>query len=796
MSVGEWPDPPAQPAIDARLLVAAVSAWSVLAACLGLSSTGRLAAALLAGVLAGGAGFLGGRGRVGAPGAWAAVSLAGMLSTLVLLSAGVQGAVAEHGPVRVLARDQAAVTAQVVLTADPQRLAPDARGSDRVRVTGEVRQIWGRGTSAFCATPVLVVGSASLLGFSWRDVVLLDGTLREADDGPAVAVLQVRGSPRPVAAAPWWVAFGEPVRAGLRAAVSGAAQDPRALVPALVVGDTSLFPDDLTEAMRRSGLAHLNAVSGANVSIVLGALLWVAARLGLRRRSRILLGAVGLGAFVVVARPEPSVVRAALMGAVGLAALLAARRGAAAPSLAAAILLALVVDPWLARSVGFLLSALATAALVFLARDWGDRLAARWPPVLAPLAYAVAVAVAAQVTTGPVVAAFSGYLSLAGVAANVLVAPLVPVTTLLGVATGLLAVLSPGAATLLGSVACWPAGLITGMARWLGELSTATVSWPEGWAGAVLLTVLSVALLLWAASARRFWQRRPVLVLAVLLLTSAVVLPTRWFTWPPTGWVVVFCDVGQGDAAVVRSGPGRAVLLDAGPEPQRAGECLDRLGVTALDLVVLTHFHLDHVGGLAGALAGRHTELVLTGPLAEPEGQVREVARATSGVPVRVVQPGEVYRVGPVRLTVLAPARRVAGGSAPNNNSVVLLVEAYGVRALFSGDLEREAASELAGRIVREPSLAAAVAGLDVLKSPHHGSGNLDRRFMALVSAPVAIISVGADNGFGHPTPEHLRVLREGGSQVYRTDLDGSVALTVSEDGFLRVVTDRSRGSP
>lgn len=795
-SPGEWQDLPPEPAIDARLLMAAVSAWAVLAACLGLSSTGRLVAAVLAGVLAGAGAFLDLRGGRAAPGVWRALSLAAMTSGLVLISAAAQGALAERGPVRALAHDRASVTAQVVFTADPRRLAPDARGSERVRATGQVRQILGRGASADCATPVLLLGSPELLEFSWRDVVAVEGTLRDTGEGPELAVLQVRGRPRLVAQAPWWVGFGEPVRAGLRGAVSEAPQDPRALVPALVVGDTSLFPADLTEAMRRSGLAHLNAVSGANVSIVLGAIVWVAARLGLRQRWRILLGAAGLTAFLVVARPEPSVVRAALMGAVGLGALLAARRAAAAPSLAAAIVLALVIDPWLARSVGFLLSALATAGLVFLARDWGRRLAARWPPVLAPLAYAVAVAAAAQVATGPVVAAFSGYLSLGGVAANVVVAPLVPVTTLLGVVAGLLAVVSPAAAAMVGSVACWSGGVITGVARRVADLGAGTVQWPGGWTGALLLAALSLTAILWAASAQRLWRRRPLAVMGVMLLALAAALPTRWFAWPPAGWVMVFCDVGQGDAAVVRSGPERAVLLDAGPDPARSRECLDRLGVTTLDLVVLTHFHLDHVGGISGALAGRHTELVLTGPLAEPQAQVREVARATSAVPVRVVHPGEVYRAGQVRLTVLAPARRIVGGSAPNNNSVVILAEAYGVRALFSGDLEREAASELAGRIAREPSLAAAVAGLDVLKTPHHGSGNLDRRFMELVAAPVAVISVGADNDFGHPTPEHLQVLRESGSLIYRTDLDGSVAITVTEDEVLRVVTDRARGSP
>ncbi len=261
-------------------------------------------------------------------------------------------------------------------------------------------------------------------------------------------------------------------------------------------------------------------------------------------------------------------------------------------------------------------------------------------------------------------------------------------------------------------------------------------------------------------------------------------------TWPPDGWRIAFCDVGQGDAAVVRTGPGRALVVDAGPEPAAVDGCLDSLGVSVVDAVVLTHFHADHVEGLPGVIGGREVGQVLVSPIAEPGYQVGEVTRWTGarGIPVSAVAAGDRLAFGDVTAEVWAPVRRIAAGSVPNNASIVLAVHVGEVDALLLGDVEREAAHDLVLRLRRDPQMASAATEFDVVKTPHHGSANLDPALMAAVRAPVAVISVGKDNDYGHPTAAHLAMLRSNGYAAYRTDQRGHIAV-VERDGRLEVVT-------
>jgi competence protein ComEC len=247
----------------------------------------------------------------------------------------------------------------------------------------------------------------------------------------------------------------------------------------------------------------------------------------------------------------------------------------------------------------------------------------------------------------------------------------------------------------------------------------------------------------------------------------------------------VACDVGQGDALVLSTGPGRAVLVDAGPEPAAVDRCLRRLRVRALDAVVLTHFHADHVQGLPGALAGREVGEVLASPVRDPPYQWEQVSRwvAARGIPLRDLYAGDRLSWPGATAQVWWPARRIAAGSVANNASVVLAVRTGQVDALLMGDVEREAAHAMLLALRRDPGMASTALRLDVVKTAHHGSSNLDEGFMAAVHAPLALISVGADNDYGHPAPRLLEVLRRSGSTVLRTDQRGDIAVVPAGEG-------------
>ena len=795
------------PVTDLRLLAPAVVAWAVAAACLGMDGRGHLVVAVVAAVLAvvaAGSAVLLARARpslgVGARGwplglidgvRWPAV-LAAVLVALLQVAAVGHSVVRDRGGVTALAADRASVTAVVVVTGDPVVL--DGR-DDEVRVLreGTAVVVDARGVRRTSGAPVLLTGDESLVQPGWRSSVRVRGRLAPAEPGDdRLAVLAVSGAPVLVEP-PGGVASGaERLRAGLRASLDAAPADARGLLPGLVIGDTSRTPEDLTAAMQATGMTHLTAVSGSNVAVVTGLVLGLCVLLGVPRRLRPLVALLALAGFVVLARPEPSVVRAAAMGAIGLIGLSRSRRSAGPPVLGAAVVVVLVLDPWLARSFGFALSSVATLGLLLFTRPWGDAVANRLPARLAPLGPALAVPVAAQAMTAPLVVVLQGSVSTVGVLANFLAAPLVPIATVAGVAAALMSVLWPRGAELVAWVGIVPTTLIATVARRFAQVPGGTLPWPDGAPGAVLLAALTLVVLLTGRALVGQVAAHPVLAIGTAVLAAAALVPTRTVTWPSDGWRVVVCDVGQGDAVVLRSGADRAVLVDAGPDPPLVDRCLRRLGVTTLDAVLLTHFHADHVDGLSGALQGRDVAQVLVGPVREPAGSAEEVDELAEGhgIPVVVVGAGDRITLGELEAVVWSPWRRIADGSVPNNASIVLAARTGGVDALLLGDIEREAARDLLLRIRREPALAVAAGGFEVVKTPHHGSANLDDALMATVRAPVGVVSVGRDNDYGHPSARHLDVLRRNGYAVFRTDERGDVAV-VERNGHVRVSTSR-----
>jgi len=399
------------------------------------------------------------------------------------------------------------------------------------------------------------------------------------------------------------------------------------------------------------------------------------------------------------------------------------------------------------------------------------------------------VPLAAQVACTPIVAALSGQVSLVAVGANLAVAWAVGPATVLGLLGGLLALVWSPLGALVAMPAGWCAAWIVGVARVSADLPVAALAWSSDWLSVAVLTATCgvVALMLGSMLARRG------LVLGftgVLVVVMLVPLPTPG--WPPPGWVLVACDVGQGDGLVLNVGRHSAVVVDAGPDPHLMDACLDRLGIRVVPLLVITHFHADHVDGLAGVLDGRRVGLVETSPLADPDGGarlVRSVAQR-AGVPVRVVEYGETTRIGPLSWQVLGPVRLEYpdSESPPNDASVVLLVEVRGVRLLLMGDEERPSQADLRRTTT---DLRA-----DVLKVAHHGSSKQDEEVVGSLGARLAVISVGVDNDYGHPAPSTLRLLRDAGMQVRRTDLQGDVAVVVDGHGGLHSATRMPRLRP
>ncbi len=395
------------------------------------------------------------------------------------------------------------------------------------------------------------------------------------------AVLRVRNQPAPeVVGKPSGAQrFAGRLRAGLREATDGLPGDARALLPGLVVGDTARITPELDEAFKETDLAHTLAVSGSNLTILLALLIGppglaqhierrgLAPRLGISLRATALLGGVLTLGFVVVCRPDPSVLRAAACGAVALLALATGRRRSLIPALATAILLLVLYDPWLARSYGFLLSVLATGALLTLAPRWSETLRRhRVPPRLAE---ALATAAAAQALCAPVVAV----LSAAGQSGGGAVQSARGDRGRTGHGAGLRGAGGGTAGDAGGEGACVGRELAhgvdrgrradrCGVARW-------GVDWPGSWTGALLLAVAVAALALVGRRLVKYPWLCGVCGFVLLLIVVAPAPLTRVITgWPPPGWRFAMCDVGQGTRRCSRRA--RAPAWSWTPDPIRS----------------------------------------------------------------------------------------------------------------------------------------------------------------------------------------------------------------------------------
>ncbi|MFH8517900.1 ComEC/Rec2 family competence protein [Streptomyces gelaticus] len=761
----------------------------------------------------GGEGAVRGRGR---PRATATATAAALLCAAAgAASAGLHGADVRQGPVHGLAQRFARVEAEVTVTSDARQTRPRVRG-DRstpasLLVDAEITRLTGPdGAVTRLSTPVLLIVSPGGSTGQWRQLLpstqlrvggRLAPPLHGGERSAAVLRPEGKGPPRIIGPPSFLQRAAGALRGGLRQATERLEPDARALLPGLVVGDTSRVTPELHEAFTAADLTHLMAVSGANLAILLVLLIGppgtalrverrgVAPRLGIPLRLTALLGGGLTLAFVIVCRPEPSVLRAAVCGLITLLAIGTGRRRSLIPALAAAVLLLVLHDPWMARSYGFVLSVLATGALLTIAPKWSEALRRRGVPPR--LAEALAAAAAAQAVCAPVVVLLASRVSLVAVPCNLLAEFAVAPATVLGFAALALAPVAMPVAELLARIAGWPTGWIATVARTGAALPGAEIDWPDGGRGAVLLAALTALVALFA---RRIVRHPWICSAAALLLVLAVLRPvplTRVLTgWPPQGWAFAMCDVGQGDALVLAAGKGAGVVVDAGPDPSLVDRCLHELGITEVPILVLTHFHADHVRGLPGVLRGRAVGAIETTSLDEPPDQVAFVRRTAAGARVPLVRaaPGERRRIGALDWRVLWPANAMgADGRAadpgagpvplePNDASVTLYVRAGGLTLLLLGDLEPTAQQ---GLLRRYPALPR----VDVLKVAHHGSAHQDPALLRSAHPRFALVSVGRDNPYGHPASRTVDALEAGGAVVLRTDTDGAIAVTGGESG-------------
>jgi competence protein ComEC len=458
------------------------------------------------------------------------------------------------------------------------------------------------------------------------------------------------------------------------------------------------------------------------------------------------------------------------------------------PALGLAVMVLLVLDPWKAVDFGFALSVLATGGLLLLAGPLGAALS-RWMP--AWLATIIAIPLAAQLACQPVLILLDATLPLYGVAANVIVEPAAPIATILGLASCLLLPVIPIVGEALAWVAWLPTEWIARVALAVQQLPASRLPWIGGPVGVVLAAVVLTLICIRVASpaGRRSAWLSVVATIGLVAGGGAYAGSVAGAGWGdrlalPADWQIAACDVGQGDALLVRDGEHHA-LIDVGRHPEPIAACLDRFGIGTLDLLVLTHFDADHAGGLA-AVVGR-VEHAIVGRAVEPREDTALDDLRRGGAIVEQGTSDLSGDLGGLKWSVLWPVGGVSTEQLPNGNegSVTVEFEGRGIHSIFLGDLGERPQDELlaTGR----------VRPVDVVKVAHHGSADQSPRLYERLHARVGLISVGANNGYGHPTPSLLDLLAASGTRALRTDRQGMIVVSPSGDpDGLAVWTERA----
>ena len=611
-----------------------------------------------------------------------------------------------------------------------------------------------------------------------------------------------------------------------RSVAAGLPKADAALALGMVLGEDEEVDSATRDDWRDAGLSHLLAVSGQNVMLLMALALpmLVAAGLGPRARGMALLCLVAL--YVPLAGAGPSLQRAGVMGAAGIAAMTLSRPSSRWYALLLAAAATLVLNPRACGDPGWQLSFVAVAGILVAGRPVAARLrrvaqelagppSRAGPPsmwgraMLDGLCEGIAITVAATVATAPLLAYHFGAVPLAGLPANLLALPAVAPAMWLGMVKATLGVAGPvlpGSdrfAELLGPVTHVPIAYLDGLAERCATLPGGQLELPLRSPGAVVAAYAAMVALVYAPRLARAsrrtrpgalelaaaWRRSPralragvgMLVAALLVLAAGAVLATPP---PPDALTVRFLDIGQGDATLIQDGAGAAALFDGGPPEARVYRLLRAAGVRRLDLMVATHQSRDHQGGLREVLEKIPTSLLLENSDGTKDRDFRRLLTEADAGGVRRIpaHAGQHLRVGRLDIELLSPAPLPPGAPRPedpNPRGVAAIVSSGDFDLWLSADAESDAILPLPLRPV------------EAMKVSHHGSADPGLpEVLERLRPSVAAIEVGAGNSYGHPTPATLRALHAAIPHVYRTDRDGTVTLTV-RDGHIAIKTER-----
>jgi competence protein ComEC len=564
------------------------------------------------------------------------------------------------------------------------------------------------------------------------------------------------------------------------------------LARGFVLGEDDRIDAATVEDFRRAGLSHLLAVSGQNVALLALLVMPLLAALGMPLPARLVWIIAAIAVYVPLAGGGPSIVRAGVMGALSLLATLAGRRSSRLYGLALAAIVTLAIDPGVGADVGWQLSFAAVLGILAFAQRLRTTIVARIGShgLRDALTDGAALTVSATLSTAPLIAFHFGALSTVTLGANLLALPAVAPAMWLGMLVSIGAQVPGFPAAVPNALAAPLLAYIASVARWCGRPHWAYLEVDLGLPGliasyvALVLGALVVPALLRARRLAGLRNRCYPVEWSKVRLALALGLAAGVLVFiagsgggkvgaPSSGLRVAVLDVGQGDAILLQPAGAAAVLVDGGPSGDDLVAKLRDFGVDSIGVAVVTHEQADHAGGVEELLGNLPIDQLLYARLSRG---LRGDAEAAGADPLQVAA-GDSVRSGRLRLSVLWPPPELLedplAGADPNAQALVILVRWQRFSMLLTADAEAWEAPIDPGPV-------------DVLKVSHHGSEDTGLDALLDRTSPrIAVISVGAGNPYGHPTPATLAALAEHGAQTLRTDKRGTIVLDVDQNSFV-----------
>ncbi len=559
----------------------------------------------------------------------------------------------------------------------------------------------------------------------------------------------------------------------------------------MLIGYTDDMPEEMEEDFRRAGLSHVMAVSGANIAFLLAPLLWLLKKIGFNPRWSSVLAFPSMIFYVFATGMEASVIRAAIMAGVTLTGMLLWRKADIYCSLAVSAIIVLISNTFMLFDLGFILSFSATLSLVMLYKPIFSRLPVRIPKIIRDT---LAGTIAAQIGVIPIIAYCFNTFSIISVFTNLLIVPLTGIITVLGAILIIIGNLLLPVAKLLGIIVSVVVNIMLFVTEKMAAIPWAEINLATPSIILVLLYYFILLFLLYGYTRLTKEVAKPVFA-SIIVMCGAVIL---FISIPSKSLQIHFADVGQGDCAIIRTPSGKNIILDGGgsindDDGSYAGErivvpLLYNLNMTEIDLMIASHGHMDHIGGLKTVIDKIKVKKLVVADTYDIEMRELTDYALEKGVPVFRMKEGDlIYEEDSLTLKSLYPLtgeQLILSDSTTNANELSLVVRLdYGdFNALFTGDIGFESEKRLLDKNLQ--------LSCDLLKVAHHGSKySSDQSFIKAVNPNMSVISVGR-NIYGHPSPEAIKRIAGQGSEIFQTILNGGILVEVWEkETRIRVTT-------